>query len=295
MCLSDFEHYLGHQVLPPIERLCEPIEGTDRARLAECLGGSCILLSPHIPLSRHSGLDPARYRTSSATSSDEPTFSSLDSQMSDSERFKDTDAFIVRCRSCRGELPFVSLHDRDVRHPVAFSLCVCPISFQRSILLPDGPTCPACRGKISTGSLQMQLETQIRQHITKYYEGWTVCEDPTCGHRTRKMGVWGRRCLRQGCRAKVVFEVRSLPPPASSRLNKSSQYSDAQLYNQLRFYASLFNAEKAAKATVGSAHTGADLPDRSRRKLISCRCCQRGHFKQPWAPAGHVRMCGTIS
>lgn len=36
--LPDFEYYLGHQVLPPIERLCEPIEGTDRARLAECLG-----------------------------------------------------------------------------------------------------------------------------------------------------------------------------------------------------------------------------------------------------------------
>ncbi|KAG6815278.1 hypothetical protein H0H93_010352 [Arthromyces matolae] len=43
----DFEYYLAHQVLPPIERLCEPIEGTDRARLAECLG-----------------LDPSRYRTS---------------------------------------------------------------------------------------------------------------------------------------------------------------------------------------------------------------------------------------
>lgn len=35
----DYEHYLAQQVLPPIERLCDPIEGTDRARLAECLGG----------------------------------------------------------------------------------------------------------------------------------------------------------------------------------------------------------------------------------------------------------------
>lgn len=34
----DYQHYLANQVLPPIERLCEPIEGTDRARLAECLG-----------------------------------------------------------------------------------------------------------------------------------------------------------------------------------------------------------------------------------------------------------------
>ncbi|KAJ6561161.1 DNA polymerase family B-domain-containing protein [Mycena vulgaris] len=202
----DFEHYLGHQVLPPIERLCEPIEGTDRARLAECLG-----------------LDPARYRTSAATSSDEPIFSSLDSQMSDSERFKNAAPFIVRCRGCKGQLQFAPIHDRD-----------------HSILLPEGPACPECRQKISTGSLQLQLETQIREHISKYYEGWTVCDDPTCGHRTRKMGVWGRRCLQRGCRGKVTFE-----------------YTDAQLYNQLRFYSSLFNAEKAVKATVGSTHTDA--------------------------------------
>src|ERR1700677_2350692 len=38
--LVDYEYYLAHQILPPIERLCDPIEGTDRARLAECLGMS---------------------------------------------------------------------------------------------------------------------------------------------------------------------------------------------------------------------------------------------------------------
>jgi DNA polymerase alpha subunit A len=36
--LLDFQHYLSQQVLPPVERLCDPIEGTDRSRLAECLG-----------------------------------------------------------------------------------------------------------------------------------------------------------------------------------------------------------------------------------------------------------------
>lgn len=60
---------------------------------------------------------------------------------------------------------------------------------------------------MSAGSLQMQLETQIREHIGKYYEGWAVCDDPTCGHRTRMMGVYGRRCLRPGCRGAVSFEV----------------------------------------------------------------------------------------
>lgn len=34
----DYEYYITSQVLPPVERLCDNIEGTDRARLAECLG-----------------------------------------------------------------------------------------------------------------------------------------------------------------------------------------------------------------------------------------------------------------
>jgi len=52
------------------------------------------------------------------------------------------------------------------------------------------------------------------------------------------MGVYGRTCLRPGCSNTVMFE-----------------YSDARLYNQLRFYASLFNAEKLLKGTVGSTQT----------------------------------------
>ncbi len=34
----DTEWYLSNQVHPPVGRLCEPIEGTDAARIADCLG-----------------------------------------------------------------------------------------------------------------------------------------------------------------------------------------------------------------------------------------------------------------
>ncbi|KAF7309528.1 DNA polymerase [Mycena indigotica] len=202
----DLEYYLGHQVLPPIERLCDPIEGTDRARLAECLG-----------------LDPQRYRTSTSTSSEEHNFLSLDARVTDSERFKDADPFVVRCRKCKVESDFAPIYDSE-----------------RTLIQPSGPTCSSCKQPISAGSLQTQLEVQVRAHINKYYEGWTVCNDLSCGHRTRKMGVFGRRCLQRKCKGKVVYE-----------------YSDAQLYNQLGFYASLFSAEKASKMAVGAAN--ADL------------------------------------
>ncbi|KAI0731115.1 hypothetical protein C8Q76DRAFT_644698 [Earliella scabrosa] len=197
----DYEHYLSQQVLPPIERLCDPIEGTDRARLAECLG-----------------LDPNRYRTITAGESEEKSFGTLDSLMSDAQRFKDADPFLVRCRSCQNSVPFGPLNEREKSH-----------------IQTAGLTCPQCRAAVGMPSVQTQLEVQIREHIAKYYESWTVCEDSTCANRTRMMGVYGRRCLRPGCQGKVAFE-----------------YSDAQLYNQLRYYMSLFDIDKAREAASGA-------------------------------------------
>ncbi|KAK7687728.1 hypothetical protein QCA50_008944 [Cerrena zonata] len=195
----DYEFYLAQQVLPPIERLCEPIEGTDKARLADCLG-----------------LDASRYRNSVVDSEDRQ-FGALDSMLQESERFKDSDPFLVRCRSCQGEVAFAQIGDRD-----------------SSLLFPSGPTCPGCQSVLSTASLQIQLEMQIRDRIGKYYEQWTVCDDPTCGNRTRSMSVYGRQCLRQGCHGRVQFE-----------------YSDAQLYTQLKYYSYLFSVESALKAAAG--------------------------------------------
>jgi DNA polymerase alpha subunit A len=66
-----------------------------------------------------------------------------------------------------------------------------------------------CHESYGTASLQVQLECQIREHIHRYYEGWTICDDPTCGNRARMMGVYGRRCLKDECRGSVSFEVSS--------------------------------------------------------------------------------------
>ncbi|KAK2465466.1 hypothetical protein APHAL10511_002358 [Amanita phalloides] len=196
----DFEHYLSQQVLPPIERLCEPIEGTERSRLAECLG-----------------LDPQRYRNSTSAGSNELIFATFDSQISDAERFKDAAPLILRCRSCQGELGFAPIHDPS------------------NILTSKGAACPSCQKEITAGSLLIQLEVQIRAWIAKYYEGWTVCDDPMCSNRTRAMSVYGRRCLQAGCRGTVQFE-----------------YSDVQLFNQLRYFSYLFDGEKAKKSARGS-------------------------------------------
>lgn len=94
---KDYEFYLSNQILPPIERLCDPIEGTDRTRLAECLG-----------------LDPARFRTSTYTAIEEHAFSSLDSQMNDRDRFKDAELFLIRCRKCSASAQYRGLNEPEV-------------------------------------------------------------------------------------------------------------------------------------------------------------------------------------
>lgn len=88
----DFDFYLTQQVLPPIQRMCEEIEGTDRARLAECLG-----------------LDPARFQKSTILTNNEKEFYTFQSQVSDQERFKECDPLLLRCRHCKTDLLFSSL------------------------------------------------------------------------------------------------------------------------------------------------------------------------------------------
>lgn len=210
-------------MLPPIERLCDPIQGTDRSRLAECLG-----------------LDPKRYQNSSSNTNGESgvAFSSLDSQISDAQRFAEAKPFIIRCRHCTNTNQiFTPISDRE-----------------NPIVLPTGPTCPACHKLYGTASLRAQLEVQIREYIALYYQGWTVCEDKTCENRTRMMGVYGRRCLRPDCRGTVRFEVSIFCSLVSAGFNvKLQQYSDVKLYNQLRYLSDLFDSDKLLKFSTGSS------------------------------------------
>ncbi|KEP54793.1 DNA polymerase II [Rhizoctonia solani 123E] len=202
----DFEYYIAQQILPPVERLCDPIEGTDRARLAECLG-----------------LDPSRFQTSVAAVDSDP-YRTLDSQIPDKERFREAAQFLIRCRKCEGSAVFSPVGTTEV-----------------PIITSAGVRCPGCSEELSSASVQVQLETQLRQQINQYYSGWMVCEDATCGHRARSMSVYGKRCLNPGCVAKGPV---------------SYEYTDLKLYNQLLYYTSLFDGHKAIEKAAGTPRHG---------------------------------------
>lgn len=175
----DYDLYLDGQVLQPVLRLCENIEGTERARLAECLG-----------------LDPGRY-TTSAAEIHERTFHRFESQIPDSDRFKDAVPLAIGCPSCNATFSFEGVESAATEADGA-------------TLRPNGIVCPSCSVPVPTPSFTIQLETAVRSFISQYYLGWGVCDGDDCGARTRAMSVYGRRCLglaKPGCKGMVRLEV----------------------------------------------------------------------------------------
>ena len=206
----DIEWYLYKQIFPPIERLCAPIDGTDAVRLAECLG-----------------LDARKYAIASpsggAQGAQEEIFP-LESQIPDSIRFKDAARLTLRCRACNHSFLFEGL---------AESL---------DTLTPQGIICPEsnCKTVMKNMTVVAQLEHAIRIQTSLYYEGWLLCDDPSCGNRMRTMSVYGHRCLgpqgrASGCLGRMAY-----------------QYGERALYNQLLYFRGLWDVEKAKNKMAGA-------------------------------------------
>jgi DNA polymerase alpha subunit A len=202
----DVEWYLYKQIFPPVERLCANISGTDTVRLADCLG-----------------LDVRKYSINNNTSNGggEIEIHPLESQIDDEIRFKDAFRLTLRCRACKASFGFEGL---------VGSVDMCKAG---------GITC-RCGHTLSNISVMAQLEHQIRQQTSKYYEAWLVCDDQACGNRTRQMSVYGHRCLGpkglgHGCLGKMHYE-----------------YTEKMIYNQLLYFATLFDVEKAKNTAKGT-------------------------------------------
>jgi len=216
--LPDVEYYLYKQIFPPIERLCAPIPGTDSVRLAECLG-----------------LDTRKYQisASSGTNPQSSEISPLESQIPDAVRFRDAARFHLRCRACHHISTFEGLCDST-------EMCT-----------PEGLVCSSaeCRKPFSTMAIVAQLEAQIRAQTSNYYDGWLICDDPSCGNRTRQISVYGHRCLGPGGKAEGCLG------------RMSYEYSEKKLYNQLLYFAAIWDVEKA-KTKARSEREYSGLRDR---------------------------------
>lgn len=173
----DFEWYLSSQVHPPIARLIQPIEGTDSARIADCLG-----------------LDAAKYHSpSTSATQDSDELFMLDSQLTDEERFKGVEKFAPICRHCQ---------QSHVFEPLVRTNPANVADIQISFVCPNA----ACQQMMPVPSLLAQLRVAIQKCLTKYQVGWMVCDDTACQNRTVQMSVYGKRCLVPGCKGSMVLE-----------------------------------------------------------------------------------------
>jgi DNA polymerase alpha subunit A len=221
----DVEWYIGKQIFPPVERLCANIAGTSTEQLAEQLG-----------------LDVRRYANNSSanSSSKDLEIHPLESQIPDEIRFRHCSRLSLRCRKCKTSSTFRGLYSPPSNDEAEQAE-------QAMTVTAQGVSCPSCSSVVSNLSIIAQVEHAIRIQTSRYYEGWLVCDDTQCGNRTRQMSVDGRRCmgpkgLATGCTAHMRYE-----------------YSERDMYNQLVYFASLWDVDKArTKAQSGATGVGGE-------------------------------------
>lgn len=207
----DINYYLTQQLHPVISRLCDPLDGTDSARIAQCLG-----------------LDPEQFRKhiyTNDTGRDETIKSK------DEDRFRSCVKFqMLPCKECEegmGDSKPIVL-DTPVRNSgkdAYFALTRCPNTNCKSNPLDN------------IEAILNKVTLKIREHIKQYYQGWIVCEDPGCSGRTRQLPLSFQRAfpICETCRKATMY----------------SEYTDSELYLQLLYYQNLFDVQRALDRTSG--------------------------------------------
>jgi len=211
----DVEWYLTQQILPPISRLCEPIEGATQQILAARMG-----------------LDTSRYNNSAGVCGDFDDYDLIDyvpkSLLKDEDRFKDVEKLKLFCFACGVESDFPGIFqpvkgDAGDGSPTLVSGLRC-----------TNPDClrPAFWGQANqfecTSRIANSMSIWVRGLTTRYYEGVSRCDEPSCGLETRQLSVAGAACLRRGCTGQMVSVER-----------------EESTYIHLKYLETLFNVDHA--------------------------------------------------
>lgn len=215
----DVNYYLSQQIHPVVSRLCDPIEGTDAARIAECLG-----------------LDPSNYKHIQRQETESNTHDDLGDQpiLSDEERFKHCDRFRFTCMNdnCQQVIVMDGPYRKTEAGPI-LHLEKCP-----------NPQC-AVSPLSYLANIQNRLAVAIRHYIHLYYLNWLVCEDPACTNRTRRLPLWFGR----------GYPVCNL----CGKGLMYREYTDSELYNQLSYFRHIFDLTKAPEHKPGAVRVQNDV------------------------------------
>ncbi|CAK4172103.1 unnamed protein product [Aphanomyces euteiches] len=225
----DIEWYLEAQIHPPVNRLCAHIDGTSSPQLAHCLG-----------------LDTSKFSHSIQNVGDEEIDVIPSVLQHDSDRFKSCTPLLLTCSKCQQENPFPGVFGPRSRSYTCGLECPnedCRANFW-------GFEQQGLYGRIGDDLVALisnRMHLAIRECTKRYYQGWVVCSEGTCGSRTQKQSLRGRKgdaCSVSGCRGTVCME-----------------YSESALYTQLKYYQSLVDVDRAINNVQkeNSRHNGQEV------------------------------------
>nr|XP_019612610.1 PREDICTED: DNA polymerase alpha catalytic subunit [Rhinolophus sinicus] len=198
----DTQYYLAQQIHPVVARICEPIDGIDAVLIATWLG-----------------LDPTQFRVHHCLKEEEnDDLRGGLAQLTDEEKYRDCERFKCPCPVCGTENIYDNVFEGS------------GTDTELSLYRCSNINCNASPMNFLV-QLNNKLILDIRRFIKKYYEGWLICEEPTCRNRTRRLPL---QFSRNGPLCQVCMKATLRP-----------EYSDKSLYTQLCFYRYIFDADCA--------------------------------------------------
>ncbi|KAH9611127.1 hypothetical protein KSS87_007292 [Heliosperma pusillum] len=207
--MIDIEYYLSQQIHPVVSRLCASIQGTDPARLADCLG-----------------LDSSKFQSKSHQDTSNDQTSLLLSAVDDDERYQGCQSLMLSCPSCSSTLDcpsiFRSLH-KLTKEKLDEEL---DSNFWQRLRCPKCPE-EADVGRISPIMIANQVKRQADGFVSLYYRGLMTCDDETCKYTTRSLNL---RVVGDAERGTICPNY----PRCNGRLVR--KYSEVDLYKQLTYF-----------------------------------------------------------
>ena len=211
----DREWYLEQQILPPVGRYCDPIEGVQMGMLAHALG---LDSNKFKHLNRGNG-------GGGIVDDEEDLDDKILRITNPLQKYRDICSPLkIKCRHCGCKYDFGGVFDFRTSDAKCGLICATP----------------NCKGIVASGdreeqkkdlvSIKNSISLQLWQFINEYYGREWVCLDLSCSFRTRQIPLNGTRCPKLGCSASM-----------------KESYSASQLFDQLRYFAFLFDRNEQSK------------------------------------------------
>ncbi|KAL9241573.1 hypothetical protein vseg_015671 [Gypsophila vaccaria] len=229
--MIDINYYLSQQIHPVVSRLCASIQGTDPARLADCLG-----------------LDSSKFQSKSNHDTSNDNTSYLLSAVDDDERYQGCEPLMLSCPSCSSTYDCPSIFS---------SLCKTIKAKPNEVVQPEEPTsdfwqrmrCPKCPeegdvGRISPVMIANQVKRQADGFISLYYRGLMTCDDETCKYTTRSLNL---RLVGDAERGTICPNY----PRCNGRLVR--KYSEVDLYKQLTYFCHILDTVRCIEKVDSKA------------------------------------------